>query len=207
MTGTGAGRLLEPHLHEGEHDLLRSEIARASSYLEFGCGGSTLLAVQSGARRIVSADSDAAWILQINEAIGPDHRDGIELIHCDIGRTRDWGHPVDREGIERWPRYVTEPWSRFLAKGELPDLVYIDGRFRVACALFSFICLARRRRLFSRAPRVMIHDFSNRPEYEVVNAYASQVANAKTLVVMQVRRDANLGRMLMDLMAYQFDPR
>ncbi|MEI9805784.1 MAG: hypothetical protein WDN48_17020 [Pseudolabrys sp.] len=57
----------KPHLFEGEYELLRGELTKARSYLEFGTGGSTLLAAKCGIRHIVSVHSDRAWVDRIDE--------------------------------------------------------------------------------------------------------------------------------------------
>jgi len=198
----------KPHLFEGECDLLRQEMAKASSYLEFGIGGSTLLAAEVGIHRIVSVDSDQAWVRKIDEKIALNRPQfDIELIHCDIGQTRDWGFPVDREHITNWPQYFIQPWQRFLSRHETPDLIYIDGRFRVACALFSLLNLHLHRSRVVKTARILIHDFSDRPYYDKILEFASVVAVINTLVVVEPLPGVSQSRMLQDLLFFQFDTR
>jgi hypothetical protein len=64
---------LSPHLFEGEEEVIRHAMNGASCYLEFGTGGSTLMAIECGVRRIVSVDSDQQWSLEIEREI-PDAR-------------------------------------------------------------------------------------------------------------------------------------
>jgi len=175
--------------------------------LEFGMGGSTLLAAESGIRRIVSVDSDQAWVRKIEERIASKRPAvDIELIHCDIGRTGEWGVPLDREQIMNWPQYCAQPWQRFLSLNETPDLIYVDGRFRVACVLYSLLNL-HRRRFFGKNARIMIHDFSDRPHYGKIMEFASTVARANTLVVVEQRPGISRSRLLQDLLSFQFDVR
>src|SRR5258708_6728299 len=92
-----------PHLFEGEYELLYKEMSKATSYLEYGTGGSTLLAAECGMRLIVSVDSDATWLRKVAERIANKRTSvDIELIHCDIGPTGEWGFPLDREQITNW---------------------------------------------------------------------------------------------------------
>lgn len=200
-----------PHLFDGEYDLLRREMAKAKSYLEFGTGGSTLFAIECGIRRIVSVDSDPAWSRTVDEKIAirrPKVDVDIELIHCDIGRTRDWGFPLDREQITNWPQYFVQPWQRFLSRNETPDLIYVDGRFRVACALYSLLNLhLHRRRFLGKAARILIHDFSDRPYYSKILELASVVARVNTLVVVEQMPNISPSRLVQELMAFQFDAR
>ena len=195
-----------PHLFKGEDDLFREELARATSYLEFGTGGSTLRAATSGVRRIVSVDSDQTWVRKISDRIAAERSTvDIELIHCDIGRTGEWGMPTDYGQVANWPQYFVQPWGRFLTANDTPDLIFVDGRFRVACVLYSLLNLCIRRP--TKAARIMIHDFSYRPFYGRILEHASIVATANSLVVVRERPDISLPRLLNDLLSFQFDAR
>jgi hypothetical protein len=50
-----------------ERTVFEALLRNAKSYLEFGCGGSTEIAVQSDVRQIVSVDSDVNWIRALQE--------------------------------------------------------------------------------------------------------------------------------------------
>ena len=58
---------LPVRMSDGEGALFQRQLATATHYLEFGCGGSTLLAVRSPARVILSVESDPAWIGKIQQ--------------------------------------------------------------------------------------------------------------------------------------------
>ncbi len=200
---------LRPQLFDDEYELLHREMIGASSYLEFGAGGSTLLAARSGVARIVTGDSDPAWLDRVQHEIAAAHPNAqVEFIRCDIGRTGEWGVPLDRDQIASWPSYFLLPWQRFLARGEIPDLIYVDGRFRVACALYSLLILhLHGRRLFRRKTRIMIHDFTKRPHYGKVADHAAMVTSKNTLAVFEQKRDICQSELVQDLLSFQFDPR
>ena len=198
-----------PRLSEAEYDLFHRELSSATSYLEFGTGGSTLLAAELGIRRIVSVDSDQAWSRRIGDRIASQRSTAaIDLIHCDVGKTGRWGTPVDRRQIASWPHYFMLPWQRFLSANESPDLIHVDGRFRVACVLYSLLNLCfRRQEPMAKTPRIMIHDFPNRPYYHKILEYVSIVAETDTLVVTCQRTDLSLPQLLNDMLLFQFDTR
>jgi len=213
MAASHAGSLMTvnediaPHLFEGELELLSREMQWAGSYLEFGMGGSTLLAAQSGVGRIVSIDSDAAWVGKITGQFARNHAEtDAELIHCDIGLVGDWGAPLDREAIENWPHYFRQPWQRILARGQTPDLIYIDGRFRVACALYSLLMLHLHRRSFwKKTTRIIVHDFPDRPYYGKIAEFASVVASVNTLRVFEQKPGCSPAELVQTLLTFQFD--
>ncbi len=103
--------------------------ASVGTILEYGSGGSTVLAAKVGAR-VVSVESDKDWAERL--AV---HLAGISataVVHpVDIGETKEWGRPVNRQGAERYHRYALSVWDR--PDLGVPDLVLIDGRFRCAC--------------------------------------------------------------------------
>jgi hypothetical protein len=130
------------------------------------------------------------------------------VICCDIGRTGEWGKPLDRANVDNWPNYFLTPWQRLLSRNELPDLIYIDGRFRVACALHSLLMLRlKKRRVFPKKTKIMIHDFSGRPFYKKVTEFASVVASVNTLAVIEQNKDVSIISLLQELLHYQFDMR
>lgn len=201
--------VFEPHLLEGELPLFQREVSRAQSYLEFGMGGSTLFAATLGRKRIVSIDSDSSWVSTVADSIAPFRKiSKIDLIHCDIGPTGAWGAPVNHDMMANWPQYFQEPWRRFAAECAVPDLVYVDGRFRVACTLYSILRLYlayMSSRASERAiTRIMIHDFTNRPQYHKVIDYAQIVEQYNTLAVLELREHLSLTNLVSDLLEFQF---
>lgn len=197
-----------PHLLENECDLMHQEMSAAASYLEFGAGGSTVFATQIGIPRIVSVDSDPAWIGKIGAQIDSARNSQVDLLLCDLGRTGEWGMPLDRDRMTDWPDYFVRPWEKFLSRKEIPDLIYVDGRFRVACALYSMLVSHLSKHApADKRPRIMIHDFSDRSHYRIVLDFASVVASANTLIVLKQNADISPHRLVCELLSFQFDPR
>ena len=123
-----------PRMTDRELDLYAGLLAGARTVIEYGTGGSTLLALGAGVPCLVSVESDAGWIGMLRElpAIAEAERQGrLTFVHVDIGRVGKWGKPVDSSGAARYAAYASAPWSHC----EVPDVVFVDGRFRVACAL------------------------------------------------------------------------
>jgi hypothetical protein len=126
----------------------------------------------------------------------------VEFLYADIGATEKWGKPNDRSGVERWPEYVVAPWLRYLDENDQPDLIYIDGRFRVACGLFARVMFE----LHGSGgwhPKVIIHDFG-RPEYQRLLASYEELDRADKLAVLRPK-PADMNRVLVDVMRAQFD--
>lgn len=148
-------------------------IKTSSRYLEFGTGGSTYLAAQNGVD-FVAVDSDRAFLNAVNKKIsdaGFFDPSTQTYRYADIGKTGFLGFPVHWEKanptrLEQFRRYSDPPAACF--EGEkLPDLVLVDGRFRVACALKALRMLQGRQNW-----TLAIDDYVPRSEYHVVADFA-----------------------------------
>lgn len=157
--------LPKPAMSPARIQALTAQLQRAQTYLEFGMGGSTILAAQTGVPNIVSTDSSPEWIANVQNNIKKTNTrsTSIQLLHADLGEIGDWGHPKGSEKLFNWPSYFHGPWKLLRARNMSPDTVLIDGRFRVACFLYSLINL-------QPGARIMWDDYTPRPEYHVVEA-------------------------------------
>lgn len=165
---------------EPEISYFKSLLPSVRSYLEYGSGGSTLLAAeQPGITRILSVESDPGYIrenVEPSPSVADAVREGrLEFILVDIGQTKAWGYPKDRSKRYLWPNYAFSPYRH----GHVADLILIDGRFRIACALAAA--------LESPAARVLVHDYSIRKEYRVLERFFDVVHVVETLVELRVK--------------------
>lgn len=109
-------------------------------FLEYGAGGSTMLAAQLGVPRIHSVESDSDFLDAVaNSVARSGSKSQFNPHYVDIGPTKEWGYPVDHGAVARWPNYSLQVWDALQAQGILPNLVLVDGRFRVACALATIL--------------------------------------------------------------------
>lgn len=143
---------LKPRMLEDEIDLFRTYLENSSRFLEFGSGGSTLLALQSGVAKCHTVETDREWIRKLRriDDVRTAESSGRLSIHpANVGPTRAWGIPSDRSRIAAWPKYFLDVWSEL---DRVPDTVLIDGRFRTACALVTLL-------VCPRSTAILIHDF------------------------------------------------
>lgn len=131
-------------------------LSGAGTVLEFGSGGSTILAVEAGAE-VWSVESDAAWARAMRDWFAAHPAKGrAHVLHGDIGPTREWGHPADESAVRQWPDYALKVWET--PGFRHPDIVLVDGRFRVAC----FLTVAYR---ITRPVTLFFDDYLPRPAY------------------------------------------
>ena len=189
---------LPVRMSEGERELFERTLAKATHYMEFGSGGSTLLAVRSPARVILSVESDPAWLEKIRahpEIAQAVARQRLFLTHADIGPVGEWGSPTDETRRAQWPRYYADP---FFATDILFDLILIDGRFRVATALAAAACAAE-------SATIVIHDYELRPQYYLVEKFFDIEETRESLYVLRRRRTINIRSVYREVMRHLFE--
>ncbi|MFZ1341278.1 MAG: hypothetical protein WAS26_19765 [Paracoccaceae bacterium] len=148
-------------LPEAEASALRAAYAAAEVVLEYGSGGSTVLAAEAGAE-VWAVESDPAWAAMMQRWFAMNPAKGrAHVLHADIGPTRDWGHPVDEARFRHWPDYALKVWD---APGfRHPDVVLVDGRFRLGC----FLTVAHQ---ITRPVTLFFDDYTPRAAYRMAEA-------------------------------------
>ena len=148
----------EPYFDAQGVEAFKRQLARATCYLEFGSGGSTVLVDRAGIPG-TSVESDRGYAKAVRSRL----RGGkIRVIWPDIGVTGPWGRPVFRRH-STWRRYIEAPFPM----NPFPDFILIDGRFRVACALET----ADQAHALGVTACLMFDDYAPRTHYHVVEEY------------------------------------
>jgi hypothetical protein len=139
----------------------------ARTYLEYGSGGSTVLAAGI-VDRLVSVESDHIFARAVRAKV-EGSRANTTMLMPDIGFTRHLGIPFFAKPrswrVRRWKTYPKAPWAAF--PDLKPDLVLIDGRFRVACALETLLHV-------DHEVPILIDDYVGR-DYRAVEQFADLV--------------------------------
>lgn len=121
-------------------NFLENHLKQTNCFLEYGAGGSTVLAASLGVPRIVSVESNPEFARAVGQTVAAKRtKSTLHLITLNFGPTQDWGMPATYEAHLEWPSYALRPWE-FLRENHLsPELILIDGRFRVACFFASLL--------------------------------------------------------------------
>ena len=143
---------------EAEADAVRAAYRSARRIVEYGSGGSTLFAATDSRAELLSIESDRAWLARLADDVTAQApgRAGITLRHVDIGPVGDWGKPEGPAAFRKFSDYPLSPWVDPVF--EAPDLVVIDGRFRLGCFAATV--------LNATAPLTILwDDYADRPGY------------------------------------------
>lgn len=190
-----------------EIERLDALLAGAKTYVEFGCGGSTLHAVRAGVKKIWSVESDRRWIRKLRlhpEIKAAEDAGRLTFVRAMIGATGRYGYPVLEKlrfiwpvHLVKWPRYYEKVWENEGAADA--DFFLIDGRFRVACALM----VALRCRPDAK---VAVHDFAKRPHYAQLLKFYDSVDLVRGLQVMQVKPNLDRAAVKAALLRARYNP-
>ena len=145
----------------------KQQLTACDLYIEFGSGGSTVLAAEMGVPT-VTVESDAVFLGLVKDKLaerGLLNEARNVYVHKDIGPVGPWGRPQKPKN----PRL----FEAFRNYSELPIaslenetfFVLVDGRFRVASALKTARLLA------GKKGKLVIDDYLGRAEYRVVENF------------------------------------
>lgn len=181
-------------MQEQEISLLTAFLSETENYFEFGIGGSTYLASKHVRGDICGVESDASWVEKVRQETSDNPR--VHLTHVDIGPTGDWGFPTGNAHQDRFGNYS----AAIVASGRKDfDLCLVDGRFRVACFLQALIYL-------NSDAIIGIHDYTDRPQYHLIEKFARPIAGTHQLKFFQRRLAIDEAEVLHELDTYRVNP-
>ncbi len=148
--------IIKPNqLFNGNDAMFKKHAAALKSYGEYGVGESTNWVHKNTGATITSVDTSKEWIDTVKSQVGVSNR--LDMKFVDVGILSSWGRPVDYSKRENFGRYIRAIWNSDSA----PELILVDGRFRVACFLYSLL-------MAKAGTKIIFDDYSNRPHYHVV---------------------------------------
>ncbi len=150
-------------LPEKERHFIRQAYSGSKGIVEYGSGGSTVLAARIGTP-IISVESSKEWASGLRtelEKIEGRHA-MTHVAHVDIGPTKKWGYPLDNQKFGNFWKYPLEPWLHH--SNFEPDKVLIDGRMRAACFIATLA-------MTKRDVRILFDDYGDRKTYHRVERF------------------------------------
>jgi len=140
-------------------------------YFEFGSGGSTNLASYYKIKTY-SVESDVKWHENLK-------KNGILVNNITIDlKVKSSGYPGKETTIDDWKRYIQAYKKEYNA-----NIILIDGRFRVACALDIFSKI-------KNDTLILIHDYG-RKEYHILEKFYIKVKMWDSLVLFIKNQTVN----------------
>ena len=164
---------LKKYLFDGDNLLFQKYLDKSRIYGEYGAGISTVFANRYKNKHTISVDSDKNWILNIKEHTL--NSKNLDITHIDLGKLKSWGTPEGYEYRHNFKKYLNAIWD----KSFKPDLVLVDGRFRVACFLTSLLNA-------NKDSIIIFDDYTSRPEYHIVEIFEKPIEIGNRQAVFKV---------------------
>ena len=188
-----------PALPKLELDALKNNLQKCTTYLEYGCGGSTIMAANMGVSHIYYVDTSEEWLKKVEYELNKKLLDN-RGIWCDVGPVQDWGIPIGNSKIQNWKNYCYAPWEFVFEYGNTPQLVMVDGRFRIASFLVSLI-------LSEPETVILFDDYKDREYYHIIeNIIAPHIFHNRMAEFIRPSI-IDTQRLLIMLLTFTNDPR
>lgn len=149
---------------EEEALLVRKHYSKANTILEYGMGGSTVFAAGMEHKKVYSVENSASWFRMMQEYFDQNKPLAeLQMHYVDVGEVKKWGRPKDDSGWRNYHKYPLSVWD--IPEFVSPDVVLIDGRFRVGCFFATIFRCAK-------PATILFDDYVNRKQYHIVERFA-----------------------------------
>jgi hypothetical protein len=169
-------------LFDGDDDLFKKYVRNAKNYAEYGCGDSTIWASKNSTARIFSVDTSAEWIEIVKRQTDPSR---TKLNWIDCGPVGEWGRPKTLTHRKKFRSYAEAPWI----SDAKPDVILIDGKFRILCFLISYINAAD-------GTIIIFDDYNNREMYHVIEEILRPELKCgrQAVFIVPIRKEIEINR-------------
>ena len=183
----------EKLLFDGDDYLFKKYLKKCNIYFEYGVGDSTIWALENSSCKIISVDTDKKWINKVDTS---KNNKRIDINWVNLGEIENWGRPKTYEYRKQFIEYISKVWN-FNLKA---DVILVDGRFRVACFLYSLINA-------KEGSIIIFDDYMNRPHYHVVEEVLEIYKKCGRQVIFRVPSAFNkqLAKELLEQFIYVMD--
>jgi hypothetical protein len=134
-------------------------IKKTDRLLEYGSGLSTLVAIKN-VKKIYSVETDQTRGKLVRRMASRLAQNKLKMIIPEIGDIGYRGYPISLGSAPYFYRYPFDVWQKAMSDGFQPQLVLIQGRFRVVCFLVSLLNLSPGATLLFKDFKEMNHRYS-----------------------------------------------
>lgn len=184
-------------LFDGSNNIFRNSINKNSIYGEYGCGLSTLYVMKNYDIKVYSVDTSEIWV---NEVKKKTLRENLYIEFINLGNISKvgWGRPESYIKKNKFMDYANSIWQHNLK----PNVVLIDGRFRVLCFLVSL-------KMCDLNTKIIFDDYVTRKHYHVVEELVKPnlLDGRQALFEISDKKEINMNKLnfLIDKFNYVMD--
>ncbi len=164
---------MQPLLPQKEKLLFYKYLNNCKNYLEYGSGGSSYqAAIRPYIKNIVSVESDKIWYNKLKTIIiNPNFKYNYIELNA-LPDTYGFPNNASIDMMKLYPSIIEK------YKDINFDLILIDGRFRVACALICF-------KYIDNNCILIVDDITERHYYNEIYSYYDKIDGAGRMVVFK----------------------
>ena len=142
------------------NNFFKEELKKSKLYLEFGSGCSTLYAAKIE-KKFISIEADKNFF---NLMKGKLNNPGLR--YYNIGLTSNFSIPlfINKKKILNYSKSIFEECQK---KKLIPDLILVDGRFRVLVSMQAHIFMSR----IKKNIKIIIDDYAQRYYYHILENF------------------------------------
>ena len=171
---------MDPSFSKNDLNMFYKYLDKATNYFEYGSGGSTYQAsIRVNIKCIVSVESDIVWYNLLSN----------KITHCNFHfklidlkcKPNNLGYPSELCSENDKISYSDAIKNKISKEtSNKLDLILIDGRYRVACAL-------KIHSIVNNNCKIIFDDFLNRPHYHIILNYYNIIEKTEDnrMVVLQ----------------------
>lgn len=183
---------MEPHLSKNDKKMFYKYLDKINVYFEYGSGGSTYqTSIKKNIKTIYSVESDITWQNKLKELITTPN---INYIFNEMDTQPNiWGMPGKNATDIQKINYSNQITKLSKEEQDSIDLVFIDGRFRVACCLKCY-------NIIKDNCLIAFDDFLNRPQYHIVLKYFDIIEKTQDnrMVILKKKKNVNIPKELIE---------
>ena len=180
-------------LFDGDDQLFKDEVKKVDVYAEYGCGKSTKWVLKNTSAVVIAVDTSSEWVSAV-KSDNEINNQRLNIYHSDLGDVGSWGRPISYEKRAFFSDYTDFVWKQ----EKTPQLVLVDGRFRVCCFLTSL-------KFAEEGTKLIFDDYTNRPKYHIVEKYVSRLKECgrQCMFIVPAKAEINLIELEKDILAFR----
>ena len=167
------------------------KLKKSKFYFEYGSGSSTLVANDLN-KKFISIELDKRYYLELKKKVKNN-----QLKFFNIGPVGEFSYPIFKLK-KKIVNYVNSI-NNYLSVKDYPDLILIDGRFRIACCLNILKHIQKK----SLKVLILLDDYEKRKSYKILNKFF-KIKSIGRMAVLKALKKRVSDKTLNE---YLYDPR
>jgi hypothetical protein len=179
------------NLFDGDSKLFTEYLESSAVYGEYGCGVSSVYAINFAEKATISVDTDSTWVEKVKKVVK--YNSLLDISTVNLGEASIWGKPESyafRENIKQYLNYI---WSQKIK----PDFVLIDGRFRVAAFLTTL-------KNANKGTIICFDDYVMRPIYHIVEEFETPLRHNSRQAIFCVNKNYDIKQLDFYIEKFEF---